>query len=48
MLSFYVLKNTKLTIGIAVVYGLLALVTLIQALQGKPLINQKSTITKTE
>ena len=48
LLSFYVLKNTKLTIGIAVVYGLLALVTLIQALQGKPLINQKSTITKTE
>ncbi len=48
MLSFYVLKNTKLTIGIAFVYGLLALVTLIQALQGKPLIKQKSTIAKTE
>ena len=38
VLSYYVLKNTKLTIGISIVYGLLALLTLIQALQGKPLI----------
>ncbi len=37
VLSFYVLKNTKLTIGLSVVYGLLALLTLIQALQGRPL-----------
>lgn len=35
--SYYVLKNTKLTIGLAFVYGLLALFTLIQALQGKPM-----------
>jgi hypothetical protein len=40
-LSFYVLKNTKWTIGLSVLYGLLALMTLIQALQGKPLIRQK-------
>lgn len=38
ILSFYVLKNTKLTIGLSIIYGLLALATLIQALQGKPLI----------
>jgi hypothetical protein len=38
ILSFYVLKNTKLTIGLCLIYGLLALLTLIQALQGKPLI----------
>jgi hypothetical protein len=41
ILSFYVLKNTKLTIGISLIYGLLALATLIQALQGKPLIKSK-------
>lgn len=40
-LSFYVLKNTKWTIGLSVLYGLLALMTLIQALQGKPLIRQR-------
>jgi hypothetical protein len=38
VLSYYVLKNTKLTIGISILYGLLALLTLIQALNGKPLI----------
>ncbi len=44
-LSFYVLKNTKATILISVLYGLLALFTLVQALQGKPLFkvrNQKT------
>jgi len=40
ILSYYVLKNTKLTIGLSVIYGLLALVALIQALQGRPLIKQ--------
>ena len=40
ILSYYVLKNTKLTIGLSVIYGLLALLTLIQALQGRPLIKQ--------
>lgn len=38
LISFYVLKSTNLTIGLAVVYGLLSLVTLIQAFQGRPLI----------
>jgi hypothetical protein len=36
VLSFYLIKNTKGTIILAVLYGLLALVTLVQALQGKP------------
>jgi hypothetical protein len=42
ILSYYVLKNTKLTVGLSVVYGLLALLTLIQALQGRPLIRAKN------
>lgn len=37
LLSFYLLKNTKATIFMSLLYGLLALVTLVQALQGKPL-----------
>jgi hypothetical protein len=37
ILSFYLLKNTKLTIAVALIYGLLALLTLLQALKGKPL-----------
>ncbi len=48
ILSFYVLKNTKATFIISVLYGLLAISTLVQALQGKPLIgsklNQKETV----
>jgi hypothetical protein len=36
VLSYYLIKNTKGTIALAVLYGLLALVTLVQALQGKP------------
>ncbi len=42
ILSYYILKNTKLTIGLSVAYGLLALLTLIQALQGKPLMRAKN------
>jgi hypothetical protein len=38
VLSFYLLKSTKLTIAVSVVYLLLAAFTLVQALQGKPLI----------
>jgi hypothetical protein len=48
ILSFYVLKNTKLTIGISFIYGLLALATLIQALQGKPLIKMNKTKEQSE
>ena len=42
VLSFYVFKNTKLTLAISMLYGLLALLTLIQALQGKPLVKGSS------
>jgi hypothetical protein len=38
VLSYYLLKNTKLTIAFSLLYGLLALVTLIQALQGKSIL----------
>ncbi len=41
LLSFYIFKNTKATIIISVLYGLLATVTLVQALQGKPIFNSK-------
>jgi len=36
VLSFYLLKNTKITIAIGFLYVLLAMFTLIQALNGKP------------
>lgn len=42
-LSYYIFKNIKLTVGLSIVYGLLALVTLIQALQGRPLIKLNKT-----
>ena len=38
LLSYYLLKNTKLTVAVSLLYGLLALATLIQAIQGRPLI----------
>jgi hypothetical protein len=38
IVSYYVLKNTKLTLGIGMVYFGLAVFTLIQALNGKPFI----------
>jgi hypothetical protein len=47
ILSFYVLKNTKATIVISIVYAALALFTLIQALQGKPLFKSKQTQNET-
>jgi hypothetical protein len=37
IVSYYLLKNTKLTIALVIGYGFLALLTLIQALKGKPL-----------
>lgn len=36
VLSYYVFKSTKATVTVSLLYGLLALTTLIQALQGKP------------
>lgn len=44
LLSFYIFKNTKATIVVSVLYGLLALFTLVQALQGKPLFKNKTHI----
>lgn len=41
ILSYFVLKNTKLTIGLSIIYGIIATLTLIQALQAKPLFKQK-------
>jgi hypothetical protein len=41
ILSFYLLKNTKATIIIAVLYGVLSVFTLIQSLQGKPFFKSK-------
>ena len=38
VLSFYLIKNTKGTVIVALLYGILAVFTLLQALQGKPLI----------
>ncbi len=46
LLSYYVLKNTKYTVGLSIIYGLLALYTLIQAINGKPLIRQKNEVRK--
>jgi hypothetical protein len=37
ILSFYLFKHTKITILVSVLYGLLAIITLVQALQGRPL-----------
>ncbi len=42
-LSFYVIKNTKFTVFISILYGFLALITLVQALQGKPLFKTSNT-----
>jgi hypothetical protein len=41
ILSFYLLKNSKLTIVLSLIYALLATLTLIQAFKGKPLIKEK-------
>jgi hypothetical protein len=46
LLSFYVIKNTKGTLALTIVYLLLAVFTLIQALQGKPLFKSKSAKTE--
>jgi hypothetical protein len=47
ILSFYLLKNTKATIVFAILYGFLAVFTLMQALQGKPLFKSKQKIEAT-
>ncbi len=42
LVSFYLLKNTKATILLSALYLLLAVYTLVQALQGKPFIKAKN------
>jgi hypothetical protein len=42
ILSYYLLKSNKWTIGLSILYGLLAVATLVQALQGKPLLKTTS------
>jgi len=46
LLSFYFFKSTKATIIISIFYGILATTTLIQALNGKPIITQKNNLNK--
>jgi len=41
LLSFYVLKSTKTTIIVSIFYAILATTTLVQALNGKPILYQK-------
>ncbi|MDX2174678.1 MAG: hypothetical protein SFY56_16355 [Bacteroidota bacterium] len=43
VLSYYLLRNTKLTIALGIVYFALAIFTLMQALKGKPLFKTKNT-----
>lgn len=47
IVSFYLLKNTKATVVVSMLYLLLAVFTLIQALQGKPLFKNKQTSRET-
>ncbi|HMP28338.1 MAG TPA: hypothetical protein PKD85_01985 [Saprospiraceae bacterium] len=42
ILSYYLFKNTKLTLLAGLLYGLLALFTLLQALHSKPLLKSKT------
>jgi hypothetical protein len=44
ILSFYLLKNTKATIIFSLLYGVLALFTFIQAMQGKPIVKSAEVI----
>jgi hypothetical protein len=46
LLSYYLLKNTKWTVAVSLLYGLLALATLIQAIQGRPLIRSNMNTNK--
>ncbi|MFN3996769.1 hypothetical protein [Algoriphagus sp.] len=47
VLSFFLLRNTKLTLWVGLLYGALALFTLIQALNGKPFLSGKITSNQT-
>lgn len=39
LMAFYVLKDTRLVFGVAIIYTLIAIYVLVQALYGKPFIN---------
>jgi hypothetical protein len=43
ILAFYLFPNPKTTIAISILYGFLAIFTLVQALQGKPLFRKNTT-----
>jgi hypothetical protein len=45
VLSYHLIKNTKGTVVVALLYGVLAVFTLVQALQGKPFLRGNSTKT---
>ena len=45
-LSYYVFKNTKATLIVSLLYGILAALSLVQALQGKPIFSPKKTENK--
>lgn len=47
ILSFYFLKNVKMTLVLSVLYTILAIFTLVQALQGKPFFRSKTVFEKT-
>jgi hypothetical protein len=44
LLSFYIFKNTKATIIISLLYGALSILTLVQALKGKPIFTQNEIV----
>lgn len=44
ILSFYLLKNTRLVFFVSLMYALLAAFTLVQALQGKPIVKREDKI----
>jgi hypothetical protein len=46
LLSFYVLKNTKITVIAIVLYIALAVFTLVQALNGRPVFREKNPVEK--
>lgn len=48
LLAFYMLRNTKATLFVGLLYAALATFTLVQALKGKPLFPDKSFTPLTE
>lgn len=46
ILSFYAFRNLRMTLVVSVLYGFLAIFTLVQALQGKPFFKAKNKVEK--